>query len=404
MRKLKGYKDYLFLLGAVLLLLIFLGGNLKTEGNVEKSWYPELAELEDKNLSFKEFADYFTRLAEDKGAKYAFDVLRVVDAPSGIDMHLAGHIVGGVLYRQEGAAGIRTCTHDFRNACSHSIVIGLLLEKGEQALREIADACRQAPGGKGAYGLCFHGLGHGVLAYTEYELPKAVEFCQGLKSLQGTGVPSIECIGGTVMEMVGGVHDREVWEEKSQKYLSATDPLFPCTASFMPPEARPICFTYLTPQMWRVAGASPANPEPEHFSKVFEYCSRLTGANRSACFGGQGKEFIVLASSRDIRDFGNLSEESLKKIYRWCSLAKDPEGVSACLSSALRSLYWGGENDYRAALLFCKLTPEPHKTACFEELIGTVYYYKESYGYRAEFCKSLPQPFQENCLGRLGSP
>ena len=105
-------------------------------------------------------------------------MLKRASVPSGTDMHLLGHVVGDILYAQEGLKGIKTCTHDFRNACSHTIVVGLFSEQGEVALPKIAETCYQAPGGSGAYTMCFHGLGHGVLAYTGYDLTKAAQLCQ----------------------------------------------------------------------------------------------------------------------------------------------------------------------------------------------------------------------------------
>jgi len=89
-------------------------------------------------MSFKELANYFTEIAEAKGAPYALDVLKAAPIPLDTDMHLLAHTVGDILYRQQGLEGIKVCTHDFRNACSHSVVIGAFLEQGEAALPGIA--------------------------------------------------------------------------------------------------------------------------------------------------------------------------------------------------------------------------------------------------------------------------
>ncbi|MEZ4200776.1 MAG: hypothetical protein R3B69_04350 [Candidatus Paceibacterota bacterium] len=52
-----------------------------------------------------------------------------------------GHAVGDILYEQEGISGMSICTHDFRNACSHTMVIGALIEFGTGAFPDIRDAC-----------------------------------------------------------------------------------------------------------------------------------------------------------------------------------------------------------------------------------------------------------------------
>src|SRR5260221_11164644 len=108
--------------------------------------YPEIENLADKK-TFPELSAFFAQLARKKGAVYAYKVLNTALLPPNTDLHLLGHVVGDVLFRQEGLKGIQKCTQDFRNACSHSIVVGLFLQDGEKALSQIADVCRKAPGG-----------------------------------------------------------------------------------------------------------------------------------------------------------------------------------------------------------------------------------------------------------------
>jgi hypothetical protein len=213
--------------------------------------FPEISQIESKPMDFKALALYFSDLANKKGGAYAFEILKRVNLPQNIDVHLIGHVIGDILYKQEGAEGIKICTQDFRNACSHTIVIGMLLEKGPESFGEVADICRRAPGGPGAYTMCFHGLGHGVLAFNDYELPKAVEMCrEGV----GGGREWTECVGGAIMEMVSGVHDVAMWKKKSQIYFMKSDPLYPCSADFMPEAAKGMCYTYLTPHLFEAAG------------------------------------------------------------------------------------------------------------------------------------------------------
>ncbi len=159
--------------------ILILAGGLLVLGSfiyvlITSSSYSELEEINDKDLNFKELNTIFTNIAEAKGAEYAFEVLRRAELAPNTDTHLLAHVVGDILYKDEGIEGMVVCTQDFRNACSHSIVVGHLLENGENALGDIFKACEKAPGGSGAYGMCYHGLGHGVLAYTNYDLEKTV--------------------------------------------------------------------------------------------------------------------------------------------------------------------------------------------------------------------------------------
>jgi hypothetical protein len=362
--------------------------------------YPEVKQLAETNMSFKELSDYFSSLAYKKGAVYAFEILKRAYIPPNIDIHLLGHIVGDILYKQQGAKGITHCTPDFRNACSHTIVIGTLLEKGPDSFSEIADLCRKAPGGPGAYTMCFHGLGHGVLAYNDYELPQAVKMCE--KSGTGNGGEYTECVGGTIMEMIAGVHDREMWKEKSKKYFKDSDPLYPCSASFIPDVAKGLCYTYLTPHLFQAAGSDLRSPTPDEFKKAFTFCEPLTGNSRYACFSGFGKEFVVLGQDRDIRAIDKMTDEQFKKVYDWCSLAKPQDGKDACVISELNSIFWGGENDPLASVRFCALADkEKGNEMCTAALISNVERFISDRASRERICSAMSSTYQEECRTKL---
>lgn len=190
------------LIGVAVLTAVLAIGLLLT---LDRQAYKEAGEIGKNVESFNALEKRFQNLAKEKGAKYAFEVLRRAELPPQTDLHLLGHYVGDELYKQEGVDGIRLCTQDFRNACSHSIVIGTLSEFGEGALPRIRDACKEAPGGSGAYTMCFHGLGHGVLAGYGYELEKTVAFCKKTGTEEYNYREYIECFGGAIMELMGGV-------------------------------------------------------------------------------------------------------------------------------------------------------------------------------------------------------
>lgn len=363
----------------------------------------EIAELRGNKMSFKELSNYFSTLAENKGGVYAFSVLKAADIPTGTDLHLLAHVVGDVLYRQQGTSGMRYCTDDFRNACSHSIVVGTLLEKGTSALPDIARACKDAPGGKGAYTMCFHGLGHGVLAYTNYNMETATELCRMLGTEEYHGREFIECVGGMTMEMLAGVNNPEQWAREKEKYFKKDDPLYPCTAPFIPAKAKVMCYVYITPHLFEAAGGSLGNPLPEDFKKAFIYCGKIVStSDRRTCYGGFGKEFVVLAQGRDIRNIESLTSEQLSTVYTWCMLADTTEGRRACIDTTVASLYWGGENEPDVALRFCSVQKtEDHMFQCYKSLYGNVQSYVQDSVYRMRLCEAVPERFRNECTQEL---
>lgn len=365
--------------------------------------YHEYLEIGRGNPDFKTLSNRFTLIAREKGAVYAFEVLKRAQLPPNTDFHLLGHIVGDELYKQKGIAGIADCTQDFRNACSHSIVIGVFNEFGAsgETVKKIDAACVLAPGGKGAYGMCYHGLGHGVLAYFGYEIPPTVSFCERLGTRDKDFEQSAQCVGGAIMELVGGgFHDREAWAASRSRVLQPSAPLSPCTDSVIPERAKGLCLSYLTPWLWELAGIDLGQPDPGKFSKAFAYCDTLPASRqklRDACFGGFGKEFIPLAGARDIRRMDQFTDAEYRKAISWCEHAGPDDGKRACIEVELDSVFWGGENDPAASFRFCALVDAGHaRDACYKQLAGKIKRYLPQ---RLDLCGMLPETHRKTCFG-----
>jgi len=207
------------------------------------------------------------------------------------------------------------------------------------------------------------------------------------------------------MEIIGGVHDPELWARQSKKYFKNDDPLYPCSSEFMPDEARSWCYVYLTPHLFVSAGADLAGPTAVSFEKAFTFCEKIPTsdvASRNMCYGGFGKEFVVLAQNRDIRNIEGMTDEQLTQIYDRCLLAKKEEGIVACIQHAVNSLYWGGENDRSVAIRFCGLVSDTaHQRPCFTNLIGAVSHYGPNPDYKKAFCEELPAAYREDCRAGL---
>jgi len=389
----------------MLVLVLFLGA-LMVFLFISKSEYYEAKTIGEDITSFKELSDRFVDLADEKGAIYAFEVLKRATLPPQTDLHLLGHFVGDELYKQEGIDGIQYCTPDFRNACSHTIVIGTLTEFGEGALPLIRDACTQAPGGSGAYTMCFHGLGHGVFAGYGYEFEETIDFCKQTGTEEYNQREYIECFGGAIMEFTGGgAHDPELIRQSRKKYQ--TGPLAPCMSDVVPDELKGICLTYLTPQIWESAGISLGTPDQKKFGKAFSFCEAIPEDKtdwRRACYSGFGKEFVPLAGKRDIRNISNYSNSDFARAIGWCSYAGNAQGQEWCINEGLDSVFWGGENDPEASFRYCSVVGEvtnaSYKASCEDGLYSNIEFYIQQEEQR-NLCTGLSEKFQEQCLNRV---
>jgi hypothetical protein len=365
--------------------------------------YAEAETIAEGATDFKELSKRFQTLAEDKGGIYAYEVLKRANIPPNTDLHLLGHIVGDELYKQEGFGGMAYCTPDFRNACSHTIAVGALNEFGEGILPKIREACKKAPGGTGAYTMCFHGFGHGVFAYYDFDIEKTVAYCKQAGTKEYNNREYIECVGGMIMELTGGGgHDPDGLGRAQEKYLTSS--LAPCMSDLIPDEAKTICLTYLTPRIWQSVGIDLGRPDPDKFDEAFAACDAIPGSMqqlRDACSGGFGKEFTVLAAARDVRDMSRMNDAQLQTVWDWCMKAPRSDGESACRTQAFSSLYWGGENDPTLSVRFCSLAPATQRTPCFQQLFGESKFYLRDQAVKANICAIVPDDQKTACKAAL---
>lgn len=348
---------------------------------------------------FRVLNDYFLDISKELGGKYGFMLLREAELPPNTDIHLLGHTVGDILYTQEGIDGMKYCTHEFRNACSHSIVIGGLLENGLGIFDHIHEACSQAPGGSGAYTMCFHGFGHGVLAYTDYNLPEAVDLCKMAGTKQHQDQEYHQCVGGVMMELHSGVHDQDVWAKNGKKYINFQNPVEMCERDYIETGAKRMCYSYLSPYIFDAAGWQQGNLTDDVVRKSFSMCGEVPETKyQRICSASLGKEFIVLAEARDIRNIDNISEQAINKTIQWCSLAPSEPEVSACLQETTNSLYWGGENHYDSSIRFCSaIETSSLQNNCFRQLFDNAKYYRKEPAYWEEICAAVPAQQQTVC-------
>jgi len=348
------------------------------------------------NVTFAQVLESLKIIADEYGANVAFDVLIDSTLPPAIDTHLMGHFVGDILYDQQGMDGLSYCTDAIGYACAHSIVINALLDKGPVVFDEINDICAQVPGGN-AYGLCFHGFGHGVLAFTEYRLPEAIEAC-GQVGTEAYGYEeALECVGGVIMEMRGGIHNPIVWEKNGTQYLDEDNPLHMCQADYMPDTYRGYCYLYITPFIFDTLTERDI-PSFEDFAPAMNYCSNAPLEFQEECFGGFAKEYLGFILGRDIRLVETMNTNQLTALWNACQSAPTLEAAAYCAKYAVYNLYRSGNHPYEISANFCSVITEPQSTrACFEKLQERVFRQNEDAVYRSNFCTTLSKDYNATC-------
>ena len=341
---------------------------------------------------------FIKRIAERYGGEYTLQILIDSTPRYGADKHLLGHYAGDKLYEERGLEAMRVCTPDLWYACAHSVVIGALFEQGTSVLEEIHDICATVEGPNG-YRMCFHGFGHGVIAYAQYSVPDAVELCLKLGKPENNNIEAIECFGGVVMDLRDGLHDRDLWERYGKQYIPEDNPAQLCTAHYVPELFSEICNIYITPFLFDAVGTRNIPNEPE-IAAALALCEELDDTDsKRACYKGFPKELILYLHTRDVSAYINTTDEEFQTLYSWCNLSQSNLGIDTCVRHMVNAIDRNGTHPYELTLRYCALVPEAsdQQNACYEQLIYSRWYANIPSEENRGLCQAVPAHMGELC-------
>lgn len=216
------------------------------------------------------------------------------------DQHIAAHVMGALLYRELGVAGLRTCDEAFAFGCYHSFFGTALAEIGPDGIRDFDRQCIEQ---FGPYGTgCQHGIGHGIM---EYVGPRRID--DALRLCEGTTVvhPLLGCTSGVFMEYntpiaIGTTASQTLRE------IDPGNPLAPCPA--LAERFRASCYFELAP-WWK---------NFFDYEAIGRLCAELAApGEREACLLGIGHiiapftAYDLTASRRECRRMPTEDDEVL---------------------------------------------------------------------------------------------
>jgi hypothetical protein len=295
----------------------------------------------------------FGNIAYRRGAKPAlelFDARMATDKRVRTDCHRIAHVIGSAAFARYDenvartfAVGSATCASGYYHGILERAFVGVTTKA---KLVEVAQSLCYANGIRRRGFLdyqCQHGLGHGLMIQTGYDLPLALSTCARL----ATRWDDVVCTGGVFMENVTtrfGFRSR---------WLADDDPLYPCAriafrnrrACYLRAAVRVIAFNR------------------NDFAKAASTCGTLAPEWARACFRGYGRDVV------------NEARYSPVKIISLCRLAADNR--DDCLYGAARTVGDGaGIDGARRAANLCRLAPERDRQSCFAGagiIVGLLY-------------------------------
>jgi cytochrome c553 len=327
-------------------LAAFVGAGKASGKPVVAAFKPDSKKLADCRASDTEcYEQSFGNLTYQEGAKPALEELQTMmgtNTTVASDCHRIAHRMGSAalaLYKDDVAkafiAGSPVCWSGYY----HGIVERAFLGQPDDKLAVVARQLCSDPQINVQRFLayqCIHGLGHGLMIYTGYDLPGSLKTCDGLK----TGFDRISCSGGVFMENFTSSYGI------TSKYLRKDDPIYPCNA--VAERHKLYCYLLVTSNALHLNGYD--------LKKTAAACLDAEPRWVSTCYESFG------------RDVSGLAGRDATKALANCRLATRYE--SECLYGVSRDITSSDAGGARAGR-FCARAPSRYQAHCYEG-VGSV--------------------------------
>jgi hypothetical protein len=266
--------------------------------------------------------------------------MRAVDKTVAVDCHRIAHMIGSAALRRfhgnvakAFSLGSASCASGYYHGILERAFSHVRSERG--LIRVARRLCRGA--GVRRRGFldyqCTHGLGHGLMIQTGFDVPGALSVCSRL----ATRWDDVTCEGGVFMENGSTVYGMR------SRWLRDDDPLYPC--GVVKVRDRASCYLRVTTQMLKVNGYD--------WRKAAEICRGISLKWRRYCFRSYGRDAV------------EHTQEDDGAILRLCSFVGSAGGQ--CLYAAARTIANRQAKTDDAAEL-CRLAPDRERTSCFAGL------------------------------------
>ena len=341
---------------------------------------PDKTKLADCKGSFSCLEQAFGNLAYEQGPKPALDEFdRRIAADPEIERncHRIAHKIGaGALVHYEG--GVGKAFADGRASCWSGYYHGIL----ERAYAGV-DADRLGPISRKlcsdpdvrriafiAY-QCVHGLGHGLMIFTGYDLPKSLGVCDEL----ATAWDQSSCTGGVFMENISSSYGIK------SKWLRDDDPIYPCRT--VAERHKLFCYLMVTSRILPLVGWD--------FAKAAKICLESDEAWVATCYQSLG------------RDASGQTRGDITRILEICDEAGDM--ATECVYGASRDLSANDSGPARSAKL-CAKAAQAHRDYCFYgigSILGGLYATEPEKRKACDAVSALPAP-RASCRRGAGLP
>ena len=197
--------------------------------------------------------------------------------------HLEAHLVGRMAYYVDGVSPLDVFDERCQFGYYHGLLESFLGKEGDDDIvKHMAEKCDSFSTVLEKV-QCYHGIGHGLTVYYNYELPKALEACASFGNRQ----LEFYCNGGLFMENGLTAIEFDTGDGHKSEWVN-DDPYFPCTEFTDRREIMSDCYS-----MQALIMSTHTNFD---FSAVQELCDSAPADMIESCYWGSG--FFATAPPR----------------------------------------------------------------------------------------------------------
>lgn len=279
-------------------------------------------------LSARNYQEFETFTQKNTPAK-TYTFLKEAFPKNEPEAHDFAHIIGIVTNQQSGLNGLATCDILFNYGCFHGFMESFLTKNGISGVSQIETSCITL--GQVHAPSCLHGIGHGVMVDTSYDLDKALANCRFLQESS-----RIYCWDGVFMER----NIASMQSDKSQ-VLDETDLQKPCNrlrATYQNQCFRNQVFLWYN-----------------HFSgdnkNTGRECSQIPQEYWEQCFEAIGFQNVM------------VTPHNQQELASRCQNIQETTGADFCLSGTIKELLFEGKDPALAGSL-CSYVSPPFAPTC----------------------------------------
>jgi mono/diheme cytochrome c family protein len=349
----------------------------KSAVSVAAAFEPDDTKLADCDADSACFEQAFGNLAFNDGPKRALEVFaeKIETDPTVRVCHRIAHAIGaGGLAHYDGevgpafADGSAVCWSGYYHGILERAFAGVSEDDLGPVSRRLCSGDQVRRSDFVAY-QCVHGLGHGLMIYTNYDMPLSLETCDAL----ATSWDQTSCTGGVFMENLQTSYGT------TSKWLREDDPLYPCPT--VAERHKLYCYLMVTSRILDVVGGD--------WQKTVNWCRKAEPNWVATCFQSLG------------RDASGRSLQNTREILRICALAGDM--ALECVYGAARDITSMDAGASRSAGL-CSTAPVQLRPKCFNG-IGTILggFAREAEARRTACRSAVPKRYWDECFAGAGA-